>query len=91
MRHGNHTRQSKFYRLIEELCHLRLFDTGSTISFCTGSLIRQLGGHGKQLRITLNTMGELYLMNTTAVNGLQVYDLEDTRVYTKDKMPACDS
>ncbi|CAG2245419.1 unnamed protein product [Mytilus edulis] len=69
------------------------FDSGSSVSFCTENLLHKLGGNGKRMQITLNTMGEPYKMTTYAVSGLQVLDLEMNdvvelpRVYTKDEMP----
>ncbi|XP_041349189.1 uncharacterized protein LOC121368518 [Gigantopelta aegis] len=69
------------------------FDPGSSISFCCESLVRELGGMGHRMSITMDTMGNPFSMETYAVDGLQVCDLELEneidlpRVYTKDKIP----
>ena len=69
------------------------FDSGSSVSFCSTSLLEELGGHGREKRMTLNTMGVPFTMNTCAVNGLQVCDWDEENVvnlpcvYTKDNMP----
>ncbi|VDI57782.1 Hypothetical predicted protein [Mytilus galloprovincialis] len=69
------------------------FDTGSSISFCTEEIMHQLGGNGKKMEISLNTMGTPHRMSTYALNGLQVCDIDTNSVidlptvYTKDKMP----
>ncbi|XP_069109596.1 uncharacterized protein [Argopecten irradians] len=69
------------------------FDSGSSVSFCTEHVMKQLGGSGKKTQVTLNTMGNPYKMNTYALNGLQVCDLDMEnvvslpKVYTKEEMP----
>lgn len=69
------------------------FDSGSSVSFCTENLMRQLGASGKRCNITLNTMGEAYQLSSHSVKGLQISDMSMTefidlpKVYTKDKMP----
>lgn len=69
------------------------FDSGSSVSFCTENLMRQLGASGKRCNITLNTMGEAYQLSSHSVKGLQISDMGMTeffdlpKVYTKDKMP----
>ncbi|CAC5389042.1 unnamed protein product [Mytilus coruscus] len=73
------------------------FDTGRSVSFCTESLMRQLGGSGKFKQIKLNTMGSPLRMHTCMLDGLQVCDMDmnhiiDLRtVYTNDKMPVTDA
>lgn len=71
------------------------FDSGSSVSFCTENLMRQLGASGKRCNITLNTMGEAYQLSSHSFKGLQnrISDMGMTefidlpKVYTKDKMP----
>lgn len=46
------------------------FDSGSSVSFCTENLMRQLGASGKRCNITLNTMGEAYQLSSHSVKGL---------------------
>jgi hypothetical protein len=55
---------------------VHFFDTGSSVSFCTESIVRQLGGTGKHKEITLSTMGSPLKMNTYMLDGLQVYDID---------------
>ncbi|XP_006819133.1 uncharacterized protein LOC102802549 [Saccoglossus kowalevskii] len=68
-------------------------DPGSSINFCTESLVRNLGLSGRKVNITLDTMGVPHVMNTYIVHGLEVCDLQCKnaidlpKVYTKDKMP----
>lgn len=69
------------------------FYTGSSVSFCTESIMRQLGGTGKHKEITLNTMGSPLKMNTYMLDGLQVCDtymnymIDLPTIYIKDEMP----
>ncbi|XP_022335109.2 uncharacterized protein LOC111131734 [Crassostrea virginica] len=69
------------------------FDTGSSVTFCSDNLMRQLGASGKKCNITLNTLGESYQLSSHVVKGLQISNLDMTefidlpKVYTKDKMP----
>ena len=69
------------------------FDTGSSVTFCSENLMRQLGASGKKCNITLNTLGESYQLSSHVVKGLQISNLDMTefidlpKVYTKDKMP----
>ena len=69
------------------------FDTGSSVSFCTEAIMRQLGGSGKSMELCLNTMGNPYRLRSYALNGLQVCDMDMNSVidmptvYTKDEMP----
>lgn len=73
------------------------FDTGSSVSFCTDSLMKQLGGSGKHKQIKLNTMGSPLKLNTCMLDGLQVCDNDMNHiinlptVYTKDEMPVTDA
>ena len=73
------------------------FDTGSSVSFCTESVMRQLGGSGKHKRITLSTMGSPLTMNTYMLDGLQICDIDMNHiidlptVYTKDGMPVTEA
>ena len=68
-------------------------DPGSSVSFCTEKIMRQLGCEGHRLRITLDTMGVPHTMNTYSVNNLEICDLDGNhaivlpKVYTKKKMP----
>ena len=77
-------------RMIETYAFL---DTGSSLSFCSENLKRQLGATGRKTQITLNTMGNRYTMDTFIVTGLEVYNLDCTyktklkKVYTKGEIP----
>ncbi|XP_033758237.1 uncharacterized protein LOC117340586 [Pecten maximus] len=68
-------------------------DTGSSASFCTETVMKQLGARGKKTQLTLSTMGEPFIMNTFSISGLQVSDIDSEnaidlpRVFTKEKMP----
>ena len=68
-------------------------DPGSTVTFCSESLARQLGASGPCKSITLDTMGKPYSMKTYLIDGLKVNDLDmkneiDLPVtYTKDTIP----
>ena len=76
---------------------LAFMDPGSTVSFCSESLLNRLGCSGKRMEVTLGTMGEPYTTVVTAVNELQVHDLNLVHtvslptVYSKDKMPVTSS
>ncbi|CAG2245378.1 unnamed protein product [Mytilus edulis] len=65
---------------------------GSSITFCSDKLMRQLGANGKKTQITINTMGNTQTLNTYAINGLQVSSLsmehmvDLPEVYTKADM-----
>ena len=65
------------------------FDTGSSVTFYSENLMRQLGASGKKCNITLNTLGESYQLSSHAVKGLQVsnLDMTESKVYIKVKMP----
>ncbi|XP_077865856.1 uncharacterized protein LOC144352901, partial [Saccoglossus kowalevskii] len=68
-------------------------DPGSSVSFCTESLMRKLGAGGNRAKITIDTMGIPHTMNTFIIKGLEVSDLNCTNTvkiplaYTKDRMP----
>ncbi|XP_071094630.1 uncharacterized protein [Haliotis cracherodii] len=51
-------------------------DPGSTVSFCSETLINRLGCSGKKMEITIDTMEQPHTSVVQAVNGLQAYDLE---------------
>lgn len=69
------------------------FDTGSSVSFCTENIMRQLGAQGKKTQITINTMGNSQKLNAYVINGLQVAGIASKQVvdlpnvYTKEFMP----
>ena len=73
------------------------FDTGSSVSFCTEEIMRQLGGSGKCMELSLSTMGNPYKLRTYAFNGLQICDMDLNSVidlptvYTKNEMPVSPS
>ncbi len=68
-------------------------DPGSSISFCSTSLMEKLDCSSKPMKITIDTMGRPHTMDTRIIQGLRIYDLglgnEVTLppVYTKDKLP----
>ncbi|KAL2082024.1 hypothetical protein ACEWY4_021842 [Coilia grayii] len=73
-------------------------DPGSTATFCTDDLQRQLNVRGKPTRILLSTMGqdkpgEQKLLNSFAISDLEVCGLQDTmfidlpKVYTHSSIP----
>ena len=70
-------------------------DPGSSVSFCSESLMKKLCGVGRRMHIRLDTMGEPHNMDTYLVEGLEVRCLNGSptvkvnipRVYTKDKLP----
>ena len=70
-------------------------DPGSNVSFCTENLMNRLGGHGKKVNITMDTMGVSHTMDTFRVKGLQICGLDSPNdhvielpeVFTKEKMP----
>ncbi|XP_041372822.1 uncharacterized protein LOC121386089 [Gigantopelta aegis] len=68
-------------------------DPGSTVSFCSESLIMKLGCSGKKMEITIDTMGKSHTMYSYAIKGLQVFDLDEENpfplpvVYSKDSLP----
>jgi hypothetical protein len=63
------------------------WNTGSSVSFCTESIMRQLGGTGKHKEITLNTMGSPLKMNTYMLDGLQVCDIDMNYMITSYQIP----
>ncbi|XP_046564200.1 uncharacterized protein LOC124273030 [Haliotis rubra] len=68
-------------------------DPGSSVSFCSEQLMDQLGCEGKQMKISLETMGKPHSMLTNLVCGLEVSNytggtfIELPRVYSKDEIP----
>ncbi|XP_061191695.1 uncharacterized protein LOC133199905 [Saccostrea echinata] len=69
------------------------FDSGSSVTFCSENLMRQLGVSEKKCNITLNTVGEPHQLVSQSVRGLQLCDMNMTefidlpKIYTKDRMP----
>lgn len=53
-------------------------DAGSTISFCSESLMNKLGysGKSKKVEITIDTLGEPHTSFVHAIFGLQVHDMD---------------
>ena len=72
---------------------IAFLDPGSNASFCTDSLLQKLGGNGRPMNITLNTMGNTHTVKTCAVDNLQIciLDLQNVidlpRIYTKEEIP----
>jgi hypothetical protein len=68
-------------------------DPGSNVSFCAENLMHQLGGEGRRMKLTMDTMGVPHTMNTYAFRGLEISDLSQENtiklptLYTKDRMP----
>ena len=68
-------------------------DPGSNASFCAEHLMHQLGVVGKQMKLTMNTMGSKHTMHTSQLEGIELLDLTEQNViqlpaiYTKDEMP----
>lgn len=68
-------------------------DPGSSVTFCSESLMRRLGTGGKTAKITVNTMSKPETVLTHIIKDLEVCDLEMNNVielptvYSKDKMP----
>ncbi|KAI2645448.1 Gag-Pol polyprotein [Labeo rohita] len=68
-------------------------DPGSSASFCTENLRRQLNAKGKQHRILLRTMGQEKPIDSLVIKGLEVsslegkdfYELPD--IYTQEEIP----
>jgi hypothetical protein len=82
------------FRPIETYAFL---DPGSNVSFCSEKLMSELGGQGKRVKLTLNTMGESHIMYTHAVKNVEISDLSQENtftlptLYTKEKMPVSHS
>ncbi|XP_071094674.1 uncharacterized protein [Haliotis cracherodii] len=53
-------------------------DPGSTISFCSESLMNKLGcsGKSKKVEITIDTLGEPHTSFVHAISGLKVHDMD---------------
>jgi hypothetical protein len=69
-------------------------DPGSSVTFCTETLIEQLGATGEKVKVTLNTMGSLHHMKSFVLSNLEVYGISNPesqvqlpKVYTKDWLP----
>ena len=68
-------------------------DPGSSISFCSNSVMQHLGVSGKGTTITLDTMGSSCKMFTYLIKGLEISSLDGANyfdlptMYTKDEMP----
>lgn len=68
-------------------------DPGSSATFYTAELTRRIGGNGRKVQLTLDTMRKTHKMTSTIIQGMEVYSLNNDirvqihRVYTKDKMP----
>ncbi|XP_064624565.1 uncharacterized protein LOC135486033 [Lineus longissimus] len=68
-------------------------DPGSTVNFCTESLMSRLGAGGKRAKITLDTMGSEHTYNTFILKNFEICDLHGhntihlLRAFTKDKIP----
>ena len=83
----------KLKNSVKSVVTYAFLDPGSSVTFCTDSLVDRIGATGRKACITLNTMGEPYTMNTNMVSGIELCDLSSDnliqlpRVYTKDTMP----
>ncbi|XP_046346812.2 uncharacterized protein LOC124127462 [Haliotis rufescens] len=68
-------------------------DPGSSASFCTESLMRQLGASGKPMKLNIDSMGKPRTINTYAVSGMQVCNLTMEnhvalpKMFTVEKLP----
>ncbi|XP_014672653.1 PREDICTED: uncharacterized protein LOC106813111 [Priapulus caudatus] len=68
-------------------------DPGSSVTFCTEDLLREIGGSGRKMKITLDTMGVPHTMSTYTVKGIEVCDLQAEfevclpKTYTNVRMP----
>lgn len=51
-------------------------DPGSSATFATESLINQLNMNGRNISISLRTMGNVSIVNTCIVNGLEISSLD---------------
>ncbi|XP_074641192.1 uncharacterized protein LOC141898938 [Tubulanus polymorphus] len=78
---------------IPEVITFAFLDPGSSISFCTSSLLKQIGGIGKKVRLNLDTMARSTMLDTQIVHCLEVRGLETEdvvfmpAVYTTEQMP----
>ncbi|MCG8431482.1 MAG: hypothetical protein MJA29_09960, partial [Candidatus Omnitrophica bacterium] len=57
-------------------------DPGSTGSFISHKVMHDLHVEGKRVKVLLRTMGQEKIIDTTAVHGLEVSDLNDENVIT---------
>ena len=68
-------------------------DPGSNVSFCSEQIAEDLGVSGKEVRITMDTMGATQKFSTQRIEGLEVGSLSSNNfiqlpaIYMKDKMP----
>lgn len=68
-------------------------DPGSTATFCTENVMRQLNISGKKTKVLLQTMGQRKPVNSYEISGLQVGDvsgnnfIELEKTYTQTKIP----
>jgi hypothetical protein len=78
---------------MKEITTYAFLDPGSNVSFCTEALMKELSTDRKRVRISMNTMGIPYKMNTYHVTDLEISDLKNKNVvslpgvYTKDAIP----
>ena len=76
-----------------EIITYAFLDPGSTASFITDDLMKNLGCEGKKMKITLETLGRTHSTYTHAVKGLEVVGLEGSsvieisRVYSRKDLP----
>lgn len=81
---------SKGCKIVETYAFL---DPGSSATFCTEELMRQLNGTGKKAEILLKTMGQEKLVSTFKLSGLEVSALTENAylklpdVYTQKSIP----
>ena len=77
----------------KEVVTYAFLDPGSTASFITDDLMRNLGCEGKIMKITLETLGRTHSTFTHVVKGLEVVGLEGSsvieisRVYSRKDLP----
>ena len=71
-------------------------DSGSSASFCTESLLRDLQASSETTHLTLETVNpQVTKLESSVVSGLQVSDMEESSfirlppVYTLKKLPVC--
>ena len=68
-------------------------DPGSTDTFCTEKLMRQLNARGRRAEVLLQTMGTEKIVKSYELTGLEVGNMEDgtflklPKVYTQTKIP----
>lgn len=68
-------------------------DPGSSACFCTEDILSQLGGSGRKMSMSIETMGGPFTLDTQAVEGLQISGLKEDvfvplpEVFSKTSMP----